>query len=93
VYRTFQLHIPEVPNFNFDPNIGYPERCLFLPQALGTNVETVTQIGLLLLPPAFTLISHSAYFLPGRWRHVLPKRRLPFNGLYSVISQKTELFI
>jgi hypothetical protein len=31
---------------------------------------------------------------PWRWRrYVLPKRRLTFNGLYCVISQKTVLFI
>jgi hypothetical protein len=31
---------------------------------------------------------------PWRWRrHVLPKRRLTFSGLYGVIYQKIELFI
>jgi hypothetical protein len=30
---------------------------------------------------------------PWRWRHVLPKRRLAFNGLRGVISRKLEPFI
>jgi hypothetical protein len=31
---------------------------------------------------------------PRRWRrHVPPKRRLTFNGIYGVVSQKTEHFI
>jgi hypothetical protein len=29
----------------------------------------------------------------GGKRHVLPKRRLAFNGLHGIISQKMELFI
>jgi hypothetical protein len=34
------------------------------------------------------------FLLPWRWRrHVPPKRRLPFNRLDGVISQKTEIFI
>jgi hypothetical protein len=33
-------------------------------------------------------------FRPGRWRrHIPPKRRMTFNRLDGIISQKTELFL
>jgi hypothetical protein len=48
---------------------------------------------LLCLPPAFTLVSCSAYSSTLKWRwHVNPKRCLTFNGLHGVISQKTKFF-
>jgi hypothetical protein len=38
--------------------------------------------------------SSLCYLLHARWsRHVPPKRRLTFNRLHGVISQKIELFI
>jgi hypothetical protein len=43
------------------------------------------------LPPAFALVSCLAYFRTWRCRHVPPKRRLNFNGLHGVISQKELL--
>jgi hypothetical protein len=43
------------------------------------------KLSLFYLPPAFMLVSCSAYSYP--------KRRLVFNGLHGVISQKIELFI
>jgi hypothetical protein len=40
------------------------------------------------LPPAFTLVSGSAYYSTLKMRrYVSPKRRLTFNGLHDVISR------
>jgi hypothetical protein len=47
---------------------------------------------LLSLPPVFTLVSQ--LIRPWRWRRSRPlKHRLTFNGLQSIIPQKTVLFI
>jgi hypothetical protein len=46
------------------------------------------------LPPVYTLFLVPLIFRPWRWRrHVPPKRRLSFNGLYGFISQKVELLV
>jgi hypothetical protein len=42
------------------------------------------------LPPAFTLISFSAYSNPKMEAIYSPKRRLTFNGLHGVISYRCE---
>jgi hypothetical protein len=40
-----------------------------------------------------TLLCCLIYSRPWRWRrHIPPKRRLTFNGLHGIVSQKIELF-
>jgi hypothetical protein len=65
-----------------------------LPQFSGSkNKPSKKQMWKLCLPPAFTLVSYSAYSWTWRWRwYVPPKRCLTFNRLHSIISQKTELY-
>jgi hypothetical protein len=61
------------------------------PLKVNRRFGATRRLHLCLLPPSRHFISW-LFLLYWRWEHVPPKRRLSFNGLHGVISQKIEIF-
>jgi hypothetical protein len=69
---------------------------LGLPRYIATFYFPIKIVSAFLILPRVLLCCFLGWVTlkPWRWRrHIPPKRRLTSNGLHSVISQKTELFI